>query len=285
MKIPQNIESSFDDDISIADMINFFKFHKKMILISVIIGAIMGGLFTNFAEPVYKGSVLISFAKVSGVLVVNPKVIVSKPYMNNFYSKETFVNCNPHFYKDKDKDKDKDYDYDISSIVKASVTKDGYFIELNMQDKNKTVIKDCLNSMVDDILKRQNTIADPVIQLKNNKLRFAEEKLKNAEEFKSKLNDKQIRESKKNSGSLSDDLFYSNIILFNSRDIKEIMNEINTIKIDLHSENKLASRELPVSIEKKSFLSPKLGSLLGLFLGLCLGILLALIKQIILKIR
>ena len=277
MKIPQNIESSFDDDISIADMINFFKFHKKMILISVIIGAIMGGLFTSFAEPVYKGSVLISFAKVSGALVVNPKVIVTKPYMNKFYSKETFVNCNPHFYKDKD--------YDISSIVKASVTKDAYFIELNMQDKNKTVIKDCLNSMVDDILKRQNTIADPVIQLKNNKLRFAEEKLKKAEEFKSKLNDERIRESKKNGGSLLEDLLYSNIILFNSRDIKEIMDEINTIKIGLYVENKLASRELPVSIEKKSFLSPMHGSLLGLFLGLCLGILLALIKQIILKIR
>jgi len=278
MKIPQNIESSFDDDISIADMINFFKFHKKMILISVIIGAIMGGLFTNFAEPVYKGSVLISFAKVSGVLVVNPKVIVSKPYMNNFYSKETLVNCNPYFYRDRDIN----YDYDISNIVKASVTKDGEFIELIMQDKNKTVIKDCLNSMVDDILKHQNTIADPVIQLENNKLRFAEEKLKNAEEFKNKLNDKQIRESKKNGERLSEDLLYS---LNSSIDIKEIMNEINTIKIDFHLKNKLASRELPISIEKKSFLSPILGTLLGLFLGLCLGIFLALTKQIILKIR
>jgi hypothetical protein len=281
MKTPQNLQPSFDDDISIADMINFFKSHKKMILISVIIGGIMGGLFANFTEPVYKGSVLISFAKVSGVSVVNPKVIASKSYMDNLYSKETFVNCNPYFYKDKDKDKD----FNISSIVNASVTKDGDLIELRMQDKNKTVIKDCLSSIADDFLTNQNTIADPVIQLKNNSLRLAEEKLKNAEEFQSNLNNRLTRESKKIGGRLGlEDLFYSNLLSLNRKDINEIMDEINTIKIDLHSANKLASIVIPITIEKKSSLSPKLGSLLGLFLGLCLGILLPLIKQIILKI-
>ena len=59
------------------------------------------------------------------------------------------------------------------------------------------------------------------------------------------------------------------------------MSEINIIKLELSIEQiKLASEILPIRIEKKSSLSPKLGALLGLFLGLCLGILLALTKQI-----
>jgi hypothetical protein len=149
-----------------------------------------------------------------------------------------------------------------------------------MQDKNKTVIKDCLNSMVDDIRISQSIIAEPLIQLKNNELMLLEEKLKNAEEFKVKLNEKQIKELKTNGERFSVDLLYTNMILFNSKDIKETMTEINKVKIDLSSEQtKPADKVLPINIEKKSFPTPKLGALMGLFLGLCLGILIAFIKQ------
>jgi capsular polysaccharide biosynthesis protein len=276
MKTPNNIQPAFDDEISIADIIHFFKSHKKMIFIFVIIGTLLGSLYGNFTEPTYKGSVLISPAKIAGAFVVNPKVTVTKLGMNSFYSKETFLNCNPDFYKDKDKD----IDYDISSMVKASVTKDGDLIQLLMQNKNKTVIKDCLNSIVDDIRTRQITIAEPFIQLKNNELKLLEEKLKNAEEFKVKLNDKQIKELKSNVERFSVHLLYTNMIFLSSKDIKDTITEINKIKTDLSSEQtKPAEKALPINIEKKSFPTPKLGVLVGLFLGLCLGILIALIKQ------
>jgi capsular polysaccharide biosynthesis protein len=278
MKTPQNIKPSFDDEISITDIIRFFKSHKKMILIFVIIGGLLGGLYGNFTGPVYKGSVLISPAKVAGVVLVNPKVTVTKLDMNSHYSKETFLNCNPDFYKDKDKDID--IDYDISDLVKASVAKDGDLIELHMQHKNKTVIKDCLNSMVDDVRISQSIIAGPLIQLKNNELALLEEKLKNAEEFKVKLNYKQIKELKTNSGRFAADLLYTNMILFNSKEIKKTLTAIYKIKTDLSSEQtKPANNVLPINIEKKSFPTPQLAALLGLFLGLCLGILIALIKQ------
>jgi capsular polysaccharide biosynthesis protein len=276
---PKN-QTPFDDEISIADIIHFFKSHKKMILIFVIIGTLLGGLYANFTEPIYNGSILVSPAKVAGVFVVNPRITLTKLNMNSYYSKETFLKCNPDFYKDKDKDKDKDVDYDISNLVKASLTKDGDLIQLLMQNKNKIVIKDCLNSMVDDIRASQNKIADPLIQSKNNELTLQEEKLKEAEAFKVKLNDKQIKELKANSERFSVDLLYTNMIFLNSKDIKETINEINKIKMDLSSEQtKPAINVLPINIEKKSPLTPKRGALIGLFLGLCLGILIALIKQ------
>ena len=275
MKTPQNIQPSFDDEISIAEIIHFLKSHKKMILIFVIIGTLLGGLYGNFTEPVYKGSILVSPAKVAGAFVANPRVIVTKLGMNSYYSKETFLNCNPDFYKDKD------IDYNISSLVKGSVTKDGDLIQLFMQNKNKTVIKDCLNSMVDDIRASQNKIADPLIQSKNNELTLLEEKLKKAEEFKSKLNYQQIKELKTNDERLSVNLIYTNMILLNNKDINETITEINKIKLDLSSEQtKPAGNVLPINIEKKSILTPKLGAVIGLFLGLCLGILIALIKQL-----
>ena len=52
-----------------------------------------------------------------------------------------------------------------------------------MQNKNITVIKDCLNSIVDDIRISQSMITEPYIQLKNNELSLLEAKLKNTEAF------------------------------------------------------------------------------------------------------
>jgi hypothetical protein len=237
----------------------------------------LGGLFGSYTGPIYKGSALVSPAKISGSFIVNPKITVTKLDMNSYYSKETFLNCNPDFYKDKDKD----IDYDMSDIVKSSVTKDGDLIELRMQDKSKTVINECLMSMIDDIRKSQNAIANPLIESKNAELRLAEEKLKISEEFKSKLNDKQIKELKTNDARFSADLLYTNMILYNSSEIKQLMDQINKLKTDLSSEQtKSADKVLPINIEKKSFPSPKLGALLGLFLGLCFGIAIALVKQI-----
>jgi len=268
MKTPQNIQPSFNDEISIADIIHFLKSHKKMILIFVIIGALLGGLYANFTEPIYKGSVLISSAKVSGVYVVNPKITLTKVNINSFYSKETLLNCNPDFYKEKEKD----INYDISRLIKASLTTDGELIQLKMQNKNKTVIKDCLNSMVHDISLSQNKIADSLIQSKNNELKFEEEKLKDAEELRNKLNNRQIKDLKTTNERIPVDLLYTDIIFS--------VFTINKIKTELASEQtKTATNVLPISIEKKSFPSPKLGALMGLFLGLCLGILIALIKQ------
>jgi hypothetical protein len=279
MTTPQKNQPAFDDEISLLDIIHFFKSHKKFILICIILGGILGGLFGSYTDPIYKGSTLVSPAKISGSFIVNPKVTVTKLDMNSYYSKETFLNCNPDFYKDKDKDKD--IDYDMSDIVKSSVTKDGDLIELRMQDKSKTVINDCLMSMIDDIRKSQNAIANPLIESKNAELRLAEEKLKISEEFKSKLNDKQIKELKTNDARFAVDLLYTNMVLYNSSEIKQLMDQINKLKTDLSSEQtKSADKVLPINIEKKSFPSLKLGVLLGLFLGLGLSVFISLIKQI-----
>ena len=124
-------------------------------------------------------------------------------------------------------------------------------------------------------------VTEPFLQLKKNELRIAEEKLKDAEEFKSKLNKKELEELKKDIESFPTDLLYTNMILFNNKDIKDLLFEINAIKIDLYTGKiKQAEKISSVRIEKKSFLTPILGALIGLFLGLCLGVLIALIKQI-----
>ncbi len=267
MKTSQNIHPPCTDEISIACIIHLFKSHKKILLICVIIGTLLGGLYGIYTKPLYTGSVLISPAKIAGNFVYNPKVTLTNLNFNSFYSKETFLNCNAQSSEAEN------MNYNISNLVQFSVTKDGDLIKLQMQNKNKTLIENCLASIGEDILSSQNINASQIVQSKIDTLKDLEEKLKGIKELKDKLNNK-----KKNNEHFSSDLFYSNLIL--SNDILETKSEINKIKIDLSSgQTKVSYRVLPFDLQKKSFPTPKLGALIGLFLGLCLGILITLIKQ------
>jgi hypothetical protein len=112
------------------------------------------------APPVYDGSILISPAKVAGVVVVDPKITLTKLSMNSYYSKETFLACNPMFYKDKE------IDYDMSNIVKTSITKDGNLIEIKMSHSNKETIHACLENIAININASQKIIAGPLVESK-----------------------------------------------------------------------------------------------------------------------
>ena len=236
-------------------------------------GGILGGLYGKLADPVYDGSVLVSPALVAGKYIIDPKTTLTKLNMNSYYSKETFLACNPTFFKDKD------IDYDMSDIVKASITKDGNLIELKMQSSNKETIHACMESIVSIINASQKTITDPLIESKKTELNLLETKLKLVEEFREQLNDKQIKNLKTNEQRFSTDMLYANIVLNNASEIKTLLDQINKVRTELSSEQtKDAGKVLPVNIERKSFPSEKLGLLLGFFLGGMLGLLISLLK-------
>jgi LPS O-antigen subunit length determinant protein (WzzB/FepE family) len=278
---PKN-QTPFDDEISLLDIIQFFKTHFKNILFFIILGGILGYLYGKLAPPVYAGSVLISSAKVAGVLVVDPKITLTKLNMNSYYPKETFLACNPTFYKDKDKDKDKDkeIDYDMSDITKTSITKDGNLIEIKMSHSNKETIHACLENIEANINANQKIILGPLVESKKNELYLFETKLKLAEEFKQQLNGNQIKNLKTNEQRFSTDVLYANIIFNNASEVKTLLDQINRVKTELSSEQtKDAGKVLPVSIERKNFPSLKLGLLLGLFIGGILGFFVSLFRN------
>jgi hypothetical protein len=267
-------QTPFDDEISLLDMIQFFKDNLRGILFFVMIGGILGGILGKILGPVYEGSMLIGPAKVAGNFVVDPKITLTKLEMNSYYSKETFLVCNPKFYKDKD------IDYDMSDIVKTSITRDGALLSLKMYDRDKSVIKNCLESVESNIQSSQHIIAEPIIEMKKNEMILAQNKLQISEDFRNKLNDKQLKDLKTNELRFSTDVLYANIVLSNASEIKALMDQLNKLKTDLSSEQtKEAGKVLPINIEKRKFPSLLWGGVLGVFLGFFLGIILTIIKQ------
>jgi hypothetical protein len=275
-------QTSFDDEISLLDIIHFFKTHFKRILFFIVLGGILGYLYGKLAPPVYDGSILISPAKVAGVVIVDPRITLTKLNMNSYYPKETFLACNPTFYKDKDKE----IDYDMSDIVKTSITKDGNLIEIKMSHSDKETIRACLDNISSNITLSQKIIAEPLVESKRNELNLFEKKLKFAEEFNQQLNGNVIKNLKTNLERFSTDVLYANIILKNASEIKKLLDQINKVRTELSSEQtKDAGSILPISIERKSFPSTKLGLLLGLFCGGIFGLFISLVKEINIKLK
>ena len=275
---PQNNPTPYDDEISLlVDIIQFFKTNFKRILLFVILGGVLGGLYGKYADPIYNGSVLISPARVAGNFVVDPKIILTKLEMNSYYSKETFLACNPLLNKDKDKD----IDYDMSNIVKTSLTRRKILIMLKMESPNKETIRECLESITSDINESQKIIADPLIESKKNKLSLVEEKLMLAEQFHEQLNGKQIKNLKTTEQRFLTDLLYAHIVFNKAFEINALQDQINNLKTELSSEQTISAGKVsPINIERKSFPSEKIGLLLGSFLGLFFGIFITLIKRI-----
>ena len=263
-------QTPFDDEISLLDIIQFFKTNIRRILFFVMMGGILGGLYGKFADPIYEGSMLIAPAKVAGNFVNDPKEILTKLNMNSYYSKEAFLACNPMFYKDKDKDKD--IVYDMSGIVKTAISKDGSLISVAMTGSHRETIIDCLNVIENDIKLSQLIIAEPLIEMKKNDIQVAQNKLKISEDFRKKLNVMQRKEHKTAEIGLLTDVLYANVMLNITSEITTLMDKINQMTADLSLEQtKGAGKALPINMERKSFPSLKLGLLLGGILGGILG--------------
>ena len=261
-------QTPFDDEISLLDIIQFFKTNIRRILLFVMMGGILGGLYGKFADPIYEGSMLIAPAKVAGNFVNDPKVILTKLNMNSYYSKEAFLACNPMFYKDKDKD----IVYDMSGIVKTAISKDGSLISVAITGSHRETIIDCLNVIENDIKLSQLIIAEPLIEMKKNDIQVAQNKLKISEDTRQKLNFKRRKELKTTEIRLLTDVLYANIMLSITSEITTLMDKINQMTADLSLEQtKGAGKALPINMERKSFPSLKLGLLLGGILGGILG--------------
>jgi hypothetical protein len=273
---PKN-QTPFDDEISLADIIKFFKNNRKTLLSFICLGGFLGALYGKFAGPVYEGSMLLGPAKIAGSFMVDSKVTITKLNMNSYYPKETFMVCNPEFYRDRDRD----IDYDMSDIVKTNLSKDGSLIMFTMSEKHKETIVNCLNAIESDVKISQRTLAESLIEIKKNELQLAENKLKILEEFRQKLNDKQLKDLKTNELRFSTDVLYANIVFNNASEIKSLMDQLNKIKTELSSElTKDAEKVLPINIKLKSFPSLKSGLFLGLFLGGFLGLFISLFRNI-----
>ncbi len=265
MKVKQRIQPTFNDEMSFTDIIQFLILNRRVITTFIILGALLGGLYGQFSQPIYNGSILLAPAKISGALIESPQKTISifKAKYSDF-SKETNLSC--------PKDSFEYINFRHSDNSNLSIPKEDTLIKISMQNTVKATISNCLNQIADEISLRQNKIAQPLINFKKNQAIFLEKYIKTLSELSDKTN--QFFNS-----SNTDNEILLNITLKNLNEERLLLalehKNNNAIFID-----ELANKVSSVEIKRNSFPSFKYGVFYGVLMGFGLGLLIALLRQI-----
>jgi hypothetical protein len=266
---PKKIQTSFDDKISLLDIILFFKPHKKIILIFMVIGMLMGFFYVKviLEEPVYIAKAIILPAKVSGQNVTNINIVLAGVEHNTFTSKKTFETCDPQFHKTQD------INYKVFNFLNVSVSKDESYIEVKMTNKNKTLMYDCIYSFFEDLKNYQQITAEPIINQLKTRVDLVKNQLSSTKELYDDLKSSKLK-------ILSNQSAYLDTLSRYNIEISMLTNQIGNLELDMSiAKTRPATLMEPIFFERKKTATPLAGVLYGIFLGLCLGIFISLYKQ------
>jgi hypothetical protein len=266
---PKKIQTSFDDKISLLDIIHFFKPHKKIILIFMVIGMLMGFFYVKvmLKEPVYIAKAIILPAKVSGENVSNINILLAGIAHNTFTSKKTFETCDPQFHETQD------INYKAFNFLNVSVSKDESFIEIKMTNKNKALIHDCIYSFFEDLKNYQQNAAEPIINELKARIDLVKNQLSSSNELYDFLKSSKFK-------ILSNQSAYLATLPRYNIEISMLTNQISHLEHDMSiAKTRPTILVEPIFFERKKTATPLVGVFCGIFLGLCLGIFISLCKQ------
>lgn len=261
----QSFNSIQDDEISLKDIIDFLIDSWKKILLSGVLGGLLGLGYVVITPAKYQATANIQVAKVAGSEVEAPAMLVEKLKMPLYYSEKTYVACNV-----LDKIEPGEL---IAKTLKPSLVKNVPIITISYKEKSTEGAKNCLAGVLEDIRVNQGLLAKPIFQIKINQLVNLKLKLESAEKIM------KVLPSKNATFDFSDSRFSASALLLattlsKENEIKDLRTQINDLEIAMTDpQTKEAYLTTPIHAPNKK-VSPKISIVLvasffgGLFLGL-----------------
>ncbi len=218
------IVESFEDEISLNDIIQFFKECWKQILFSGVAGGVVGVSIALSLPSKFQATAYIQVAKVANADVEAPNILLEKLKMSMYYSTKTFSECNVENTAEPGKA--------IANGLKPTLAKGAPIISISYKDTNIEDAKRCLESVLSDIRTNQNEIAKPILEQKKNQLSNLKQKLESAEQITKLLS------SKKPNFDFSDSKFSASTLLLattlsKENEVKDLRAQINDLEIAL----------------------------------------------------
>ena len=213
----QTIEN-IEDEISLIEIINFFRESWKTIVLSGVVGGAIGVIVALFSPSIYQATAYFQVAKVANADVEAPNILLEKLKMSMYYSPKTFSECNVENTIEPGKV--------IANGLNPTLAKGAPIISISYKDKNIDDAKKCLESVLNDIRINQNEIAKPIFEQKKNQLLNLKQKLESAEQITKVLS------SKKPNFDFSDSKFSASTLLLATTLSKE--NEVNDLRAQIN---------------------------------------------------
>lgn len=208
-----------DDGMNLIDVINFLKNGWKAIIGASILGLGIGGTYIVITPPKFQADAVIQSALVAGQAVEPPAVLVEKLKQPTYYSQETLKQCdikeNPAAF------------FALSKELKPILSKTAPVINLSYTAKSPEIAKACLESVLADIARNQQGLAEPMIKLRGTQLANTKQKLALAEETMNQLGGKRLNLDIPDQKFSWSALLYS-IILSKQNEISDLRKAVDT---------------------------------------------------------
>jgi uncharacterized protein involved in exopolysaccharide biosynthesis len=219
----QSYESG-EDELSIAEIVDFFRESWKQIVLGGVVGGVIGVSVALLSPSIYQATAYIQVAKVANADVEAPNILLEKLKMSMYYSQKTFTECNDENTIEPGKA--------IANGLKPTLLKGAPIISISYKDKNIDNAKKCLESVLNDIRTNQNEIAKPILEQRKNQLLNLKQKLESAEQITKLL------PSKKLNFDFSDSKFLALTLLLattlsKENEVKDLRTQINDLEIAL----------------------------------------------------
>jgi LPS O-antigen subunit length determinant protein (WzzB/FepE family) len=219
----QNIKY-IEDEISLAEIIDFIRESWKQIVLGGIVGGVIGVSVALTKPSIYQATASIQVAKVANIDVEAPNILLEKLSMPMYYSSKTFIDCGV--------DKLAEPGMAIAKGIYPGLAKSTPIISISYKDKNIDVAKKCLESVLNDIQKNQNEIAKPILEQKKYQLSNLKQKLESAEKISKMLS------TKDQNFDFSDSKFSASTLLLattlsKENEARDLRMQINDLEIAL----------------------------------------------------
>ncbi len=227
-----------NDEISLLEIVDFFKDSWKKILLGGVVGGTLGAGYALIAPSIYQATANIQVAKVANADVEAPATLVEKMKMPTYYSSNTFIECKVENSAEPGKA--------IANGLNPTLAKNAPIITIKYKEKSAEDAKKCLESVLADVRKNQDEIATPILQTKKNQLANLKQKLEAAEQILKAL------PSKKPNFDFSDPKFSASALLLattlsKENEVRDLRTQINDLEVALaEPQTKSASLTVPI---------------------------------------
>lgn len=162
-------------EVSLADIITFFKDNRSALWKGLGLGLLAGFLYIGLVPASYKATANIQMATVNGDPVETPAVLVEKMKLPLYFSERAWTAC--------DSSDDLHPSRSLAKKLKPTVNRNAPFVSISFEAESPAAATACLDVVFKEVRSKQQEIAGPMIKLGEANLRSLKDKQAQAQEF------------------------------------------------------------------------------------------------------
>ena len=262
---PQEPIQAKEDVISLIDILVFLRASFSNVVKSLVVCHLVGGAYYFSAPKMYEASAKIEMATVAGEPVETPAILLEKMKSPLYFSPATLQACSA--------DGGLNSQSNFADKIKPTINKSAALVSFVTQAPSTQEAKACLNTVIAEVSRKQDAIANPFLDQKKQELNQLSEQLKIAEKIEKSLPPFWINNNSTDIHSTAS-LWLMTLRKTNFAEILVLNSQISSLKFEINEPktrptvlfSSVYSPEVPVN--KRPLFTLGLCSALGVFLGL-----------------